>query len=98
VVSRLRGANVSPTVGGIHGTNIVSTKAPPQGTELSTQSTSPQPVVAGTNLGFAVTVEDSGDSAEVHIPVTLTITNGTKNIVKTQKIRLINQKETTTHT
>src|SRR5205085_2177002 len=86
VVTRLRGANVSPTVGGLHGTNIVSTKALPQGTELSTSSTSPQPVVAGTNLGFAVTVEDSGDSAEVHIPVTLTITNGTKNIEKTQTI------------
>jgi hypothetical protein len=98
VVTRLRGANVSPTVGGVHGTNIVSTKALPQGTELSTQSTSPQPVVAGTNLGFAVTVEDSGDSAEVHIPVTLTITNGTKNIVKTQTIAFIDKKAQTTVT
>ena len=98
VVSRLRGANVSPTVGGLHGTNIVSTKALPQGTELSTSSTSPQPVVAGTNLGFVVTVEDSGDSAEVHIPVTLTITNGTKNIVKTQTIAFIDKKAQTTVT
>jgi hypothetical protein len=98
VVTRLRGANVSPTVGGLHGTNIVSTKALPQGTELSTQSSTPQPVVAGTNLGFAVTIEDSGDSAEVHIPVTLTITNGTKDIVKTQTIAFINKKEQTTVT
>jgi hypothetical protein len=98
VVTRLRGANVSPTAGGLHGTNIVSTKALPQGTELSTSSTSPQPVVAGTNLGFAVTVEDSGDSAEVHIPVTLTITNGTKDIVKHQTIAFINKKEQTTVT
>jgi hypothetical protein len=98
VVTRLRGANVSPTVGGLHGTNIVSTKALPQGTELSSSSSSPQPVVAGTNLGFAVTVEDSGDSAEVHIPVTLTITNGTKDIVKTQPIAFINKKEQTTVT
>jgi hypothetical protein len=98
VVTRLRGANVSPTVGGLHGTNIVSTKALPQGTELSAQSSTPQPVVAGTNLGFAVTIEDSGDSAEVHIPVTLTITNGTKDIVKTQTIAFINKKEQTTVT
>jgi hypothetical protein len=99
VVTRLRGANVSPTAGGLHGTNVVSTKALPQGTELSTSSTSPQPVVAGTNLGFAVTVEDSGDSAEVHIPVTLTITKpGTKDIVKTQTIAFINKKEQTTVT
>jgi hypothetical protein len=94
----LRGANVSPTVGGLHGTNIISTKALPQGTELSASSTSPQPVVAGTNLGFAVTVEDSGDSAEVHIPVTLTITNGTKDIVKRQTIAFINKKAQTTVT
>ena len=98
VVTRLRGANVSPTAGGLHGTNIVSTKALPQGTELSTSATSPQPVVAGTNLGFAVTIEDSGDSAEVHIPVKLTISNGTKDIVKTQTVAFINKKEQTTVT
>jgi hypothetical protein len=95
VVTRLRGANVSPTAGGLHGTNIISTKALPQGTELAS---TPQPVAAGLNLGFAVTVEDSGDSAEVNIPVTLTITNGTKDIVKTQRIAFINKKEQTTVT
>lgn len=96
VVTRLRGANVSPTAGGLHGTNIVSTKALPKGTELST--TQRLPVVASTDLGFAVTVEDSGDSAEVNIPVTLTITNGTKDIVKHQTIAFINKKEQTTVT
>jgi hypothetical protein len=40
-----------------------------------------------------VTVEDSGDSAEVRIPVTLTITNGTKNIVRHARIDFINPKE-----
>jgi hypothetical protein len=98
VVSRLRGANVSPTAGGLHGTNIVSTKALPKGTELSTSQR--LPVAASTSLGFAVTVEDSGDSAEVHIPVTLTITNGTttKPIVKTQTIAFIDKKQQTTVT
>ena len=76
VITRLRGVSVSPTSGGLHGTSIVSTKALPQGTELSTSATSPQPVVASTNLSFAVTVEDSGDSVELKIPVTLTITQG----------------------
>jgi hypothetical protein len=93
VVTRLRGANVSPTVGGLHGTNIVSTKTLPKGTELSTSSR--LPVAASTNLGFAVTVEDSGDSAEVHIPVTLTITNGTKSIERTQTIAFIGKKAQT---
>jgi hypothetical protein len=96
VVSRLRGANVSPTVGGLHGTNIVSTKALPKGTELSTSQR--LPVAASTSLGFAVTIEDSGDSAEVHIPVTLTITNGTKSIVKPQTIAFIDKKQQTTVT
>jgi uncharacterized membrane protein len=95
-VTRLRGVSVSPTAGGLHGTNIVMTKALPKGTELST--TTRLPVVAGTDLGFAVTVEDSGDSVEVHIPVTLTITGGTKPIVKNQVIDLISPKEQKTIT
>jgi hypothetical protein len=99
VVSRLRGASVTPTAGGLHGTNIVSTKALPQGTELSASATSPQPVTASNNLGFAVTVEDSGDSSEVHIPVTLTITQGSAApIVKHQTIAFINSKQQTTVT
>jgi hypothetical protein len=96
VVTRLRGASVSPTAGGLHGTNIVSTKALPKGTELSTSTR--LPVVAGTDLGFAVTIEDSGDSVEVHILVTLTITGGTKPIVKTQVMDLISPKEQKTVT
>jgi len=96
VVTRLRGANVSPTAGGLHGTNVVSTKALPKGIELSTSQRLPVP--ASTSLGFAVTVEDSGDSAEVNIPVTLTITNGSKNIVKHQTIAFIDKKAQTTVT
>jgi hypothetical protein len=96
VVTRLRGVSVSPTSGGLHGTNIVMTKALPKGTELSTSTR--LPVVAGTDLGFAVTVEDSGDSVEVHIPVTLTITGGAKPIVKNLVIDLISPKEQKTIT
>lgn len=96
VVSRLRGVSVSPTSGGLHGTNIVSTKALPKGTELSTQTR--LPVQTGTTLGFAVTVEDSGDSVEVHVPVTLTITGGTTPITKRQVIDLISAKEQKTIT
>jgi hypothetical protein len=96
VVTRLRGVSVSPTAGGLHGTNIISTKALPKGTQLSTETR--LPVETGTTLGFAVTVEDSGDSVEVHIPVTLTITGGTKPIVKNQIIDLISSKEQKTIT
>jgi hypothetical protein len=99
VITRLRGISVSPTSGGLHGTSIVSTKALPQGTELSTSATSPQPVVASTNLSFAITVEDSGDSVELKIPVTLTITQGSSPpVVKHQEIPLISPKQQTTVT
>jgi hypothetical protein len=93
LVAQLRGGNVAPTSGGLHGTNIVSTKATngTRQTELSTENR--LPVVAGTDLSFEVTVEDSGDSAEVRIPITLTITNGTKKIEKRQTIAFINTKE-----
>jgi hypothetical protein len=84
---------VTPRTGGLHGTNIVSTKAA-NGTRVTELSTTTRlPVVAGTNLGFVVTVEDSGDSIEVRIPVTLTITNGTKQIVRRARIDVINPKE-----
>jgi len=99
VITRLRGVSVSPTSGGLHGTSIISTKALPQGTELSTSATSPQPVVASTNLSFAVTVEDSGDSVELKIPVTLTITQGSSPaVVKRQEIPLVSPKQQTTVT
>src|SRR5206468_8073858 len=96
VVSRLRGVSVAPTAGGLHGTNIVSTKALPKGTELSTDTR--LPVQTGTTLGFAIAVEDSGDSVEVHIPVTLTITGGTTPIVKNQIVDFISSKEQKTVT
>lgn len=91
LVTQLRGGSVTPRAGGLHGTNIVSTKATPRGTELST--TQRLPVVASTDLGFEVVVEDSGDSAEVRIPVTLTITNGAKQIVRRVTLPFINAKE-----
>jgi hypothetical protein len=92
VVTRLRGVSVSPKAGGLHGTNIVSTKALPKGTELST--TTQLPVVASNNLGFEVTIEDSGDSSEVGIPVTLTIKQGgNAPIAVHKKLAFINAKE-----
>jgi hypothetical protein len=93
LVSQLRGGGVTPRTGGLHGTNIVSTKATPRGTELSTSTR--YPVTAGDNLGFVVTVENSGESVEVRIPVDLTVTNGTKQIVRHGRIDVINAGEKT---
>jgi hypothetical protein len=96
VVARLRGGNVTVRSGGLHGTNIVSVKAQPRGTELST--TTQTPVIASTDLAFEVTVKDSGDSPEVHIPVTLTIQQSPKPIVKRQILPFINPGEEKTIT
>ena len=88
IVGRLKGGSVKPTSGGLHGTNIVSTKALPQGTELST--TNQQTVIASTSLSFEVTIKDSGNSPELNIPVTLTIQQSPSPIVKHAKLDFIN--------
>jgi hypothetical protein len=91
VLQRLRGASTGGTCSGLHGTDIVSTKALPAGQTLSTSSLNT--VTASTDLSFAVTVHDGGDFLEANIPVTLTIVKGSSPIVKTQKIQSINPGE-----
>jgi hypothetical protein len=88
IVNRLKSGSVKPTAGGLHGTNIVATKALPQGTELSTSAQ--QTVIASTSLAFQVTIKDSGDSPEINIPVTLTIQQSPTPIVKKTKLDFIN--------
>jgi hypothetical protein len=46
-------------------------------------------VKVSADLSFVATVEDSGDSQEVNVPVTLTISAGGKPIVKRKTIDLI---------
>ena len=89
ILQRLQGAaTTGTTTGGLHGTGLVSTKAEPGNQELSqnTENT----VTATTDLGFAVTVEDTGGSQEVQVKVTLTIQQSPTPIVQTKTIDLIN--------
>jgi hypothetical protein len=92
VIARIRGGSVTPSQGGLRGTNLVSTKVFPQGQELSTTSTNT--VTVRTNMSFQVTIENSGDSQEASIPVTLTIqqANG-PDIKKTARIGFISPGE-----
>ena len=71
VLNKIRGGAVTPSQGGLRGTNIVKVEVLPAGTELST--TTQTTILVRTNLAFRVTIEDSGDSQETSIPVTLTI-------------------------
>jgi hypothetical protein len=88
VLQRLRGASTGGTPTGAHGTNIVSTKANPGGQVLS--ETNLNTVTASTDLAFAVTIHDGGDSQEVGIKVTLTIDKTPTAIVRTKTIKVIN--------
>jgi hypothetical protein len=92
VVQHLRGTTQGVRTGGVHGTNIESVKALPQGQELNTSENT---VVGTSNLAFEVTVRDSGESAEVRIPVTLTIQQ-TPVIKQTKTIDFINSGEVKT--
>ena len=96
VVSRIRGGSVTPSQGGLRGTNLVSTTVQPNGQELSTTQTNT--IIVRTNMRIEVKVEDSGDSQEANIPVTLTIQQPSGNIVKRARISFINPGEQKTVT
>ena len=80
------------SVSGLHGTNIEQVSVIPGGQVLST--TTENTVEASTDLGFVVSIANSGDSQEVKIPVTLTIQQSPTPIVKKQTIDIINPGET----
>jgi hypothetical protein len=91
LLQRLRGASSTGKVTGLHGTNLVSVKATPNGPVLSTH-TDLNKVIATPSLGFDVTVHDGGNSQEVGIKVTLTIQRAQssgKAIVQTKTIAVI---------
>ena len=95
VINRIRGGATTPSTGGLRGTNLVSTKVQPVGTELSTSTQTT--ILVRTNMSIDVTIRDSGNSQEANIPVTLTIVQaGVPNVVKKATIGFINPGETKT--
>jgi len=87
---RLHGAQTgTPT--GLHGNGIVSTVALPQQIQLSQDNETT--IKASSDLSFEVTVENSGDSSETSVVVTLTIRATKmhpKPIKKSETIDVIN--------
>jgi hypothetical protein len=97
ILDRIKGnAGGGPTTG-LHGTNLVSVQALPDGTGGASQTLSAgtlNTVTTSSSLVFQVTIHDGGDSQEVQIPVTLTIDRPRSQggpIVKTTKIQLIDK-------
>jgi hypothetical protein len=90
---RIQGASTGGTPTGLHGSGIAYVKALPSGQLLSTET---ETTIKVTNqLAFEVGVEDTGDSQEVRIKVTLTIPNPSGDpIVKPATIPIIDAGET----
>jgi hypothetical protein len=72
VLQRLEGAATGGTPPGLHGTGLGPVKALPAGTQLSTEQETT--VTATTDLGFSVTVENTGDNQE-QVQLTIRQTN-----------------------
>jgi hypothetical protein len=89
---RLQGAAEGGTPTGLHGTGVVSTTVLPSGEQLTTGEETV--VEATSDLAFRVAVQNSGDSQEVGIKVTLTIQKSPEPITQTKTIQLINSGET----
>ena len=89
---RIQGAATGGTTTGLHGSGISYVKALPSGTALS--ATTETTIKVTDELAFEVGVEDTGESQEVRIKVTLTIPKQPDSIVKTAVIPIIDQGET----
>jgi hypothetical protein len=71
LVDRVKGATTGGTPSGTHGNGIVQVRALPSGTVLDEDADNP--ITLTPNLQIEVTVENSGDSQEVQVPVRLTL-------------------------
>jgi hypothetical protein len=89
---RVQGASTGGTPTGLHGSGIASVKVQPSGQLLSTETETT--ITVTDDLAFEVAVEDTGDSQEVRIKVTLTIPAQPEPIVKTATIPIIDPGET----
>jgi CARDB len=89
---RIQGASTGGTPTGLHGSGIRYVKALPSGQLLSTETETT--IKAVDDLAFEVGVEDTGESQEVGIKVTLTIPKQPQPIVKTATIPIIEPGET----
>lgn len=89
---RIQGASGGGTPIGAHGSGISYVKALPSGQLLSTDTETT--ILVTDDLAFEVGVEDTGDSQEVRVKVTLTIPKTPEPIVKTGTIAIIDPGET----
>jgi CARDB len=96
VIERLNGNGTSGTSGKPVGTELLGVTALPSNKALDPNNLTT--VTAGTNLGFVVSVKNSGDVQVARVRVTITIKQPPKPITSNVTIPLINPGETKTAT
>jgi hypothetical protein len=87
ILQRIRGAATGGIPPGTHGNGIVSVRALPSGEVLDEDGENT--VTATSDLSFEVTIENSGDSQEVQVPVRLTLQQTPEAIRRTQTLPVI---------
>ncbi|MGH3049571.1 MAG: CARDB domain-containing protein, partial [Gaiellaceae bacterium] len=85
VYQELRPVSTGSSASGVRGDNLVSTKAVGGGKTVTLDPSNPTTIYVSTDLSIQATVEDSGNFAEVNIPVTMTISAGGKKLVTQTK-------------
>ena len=99
VWQRVHGAATGGTPTGLHGSALGSVTALPDGKKLTPGgSATDNEISVSTDLAFQVAVENSGDSQEFNVGVTLTIQRSPRPIVLRKRIPTINSGETKTVT
>jgi hypothetical protein len=99
VWQRVHGAATGGTPSGLHGSALGSVTALPDGKKLTPGgSATDNEISVSTDLAFQVAVENSGDSQEFNVGVTLTIQRSPRPIVLRKTIPTINSGETKTVT
>ena len=91
IVNRIRGATTGGTPSGQHGNGLVSVRALPGGTVLDEDADNNLTLTP--DLQMEVTIENSGDSQEVQVPVRLTLQLSPEPITRTQVVNVIDPGE-----
>ncbi|HET7566444.1 MAG TPA: hypothetical protein VFJ91_00505 [Gaiellaceae bacterium] len=85
VYQALRPASTGGTPSGVHGENLVGTKAVGGGKSSDLSTANPTTIYVSADLAIKVTVEDSGNFEELNIPVTMTVSVGGKTLFTQKK-------------
>jgi hypothetical protein len=85
VYERLKPASTGGSPSGLHGDNLVATKAVGGGHSVTLSTSNPTTVFDSADLTLQATVQDSGNFQEINVPVTLKIAVAGKTVLTRHK-------------